>query len=864
MAGSGSTVIGEAVEAVLSTTNVKGINDSRVLENRGSVVYSGNNLFFGFGGGGTGKVVNAVGATFEVQGEADFSRSSGGAYAIENAGLLRKTGGGTTLFESGAVALANSGTVQVESGVLQVSGGGASTDALEVSPGAQLLVSAGTFTVAAGSAFEADGASLRVNGNGTVVLERAVSPALEVVLESGVLSAEVAQSVASFTMSGGTLQGAGDLLATGALAWSGGVMAGSGRTIVGLGVEVLISGATTKAVNSSRVFENRGSLVYSGNGLVFGFGGAGSGKVVNAAGATFEVQGEADFNRSSGGAYAIENAGLLRKTGGGTTLFESGAVALANSGTLQVEGGVLQLAAGGTNSGAIELAAGTEVQVTGGTYRQASAATSTGEGTFVLASSGVLDPVEDCRFERLRFDAGTVTGAATVSVADSFGWASGTMAGAGRTLLEETCASTVTTASIKAVNNSRVFENRGSLVYSGNGLVFGFGAAGSGKVVNAAGATFEVQGEADFTRSSGGAYALENAGLLRKTEAGITLFESGAVALANTGTVQVEEGTLQLAGGFAQTDPGAELVLSGDSTLSSTSTLTVADGRVAGRGTVQAALNVSGVLRPEVAPGLTVNGNLTLNPSSRTELTLAGADGVAGHRSLSVSGTATLAGALSVALEHPFDEPVGQVLQVIGYASRSGDFVSFEGLSQSGYVLVPSPAALAYELSVAQEGDVEEPDIDELAAAARAPGDDLDGDGLNDLLELAFGSDPDDPGSVARPTVTLVRDGDGRWQIALAFTRRPDTWSLRVVAEHATRLGGWVEVPTAGVTEQITAPSEGAPLERVRWLIDPSALGPGGAAPSGFVRLRVSWADGNEPVAAGGGDPSGQPVTTEP
>jgi hypothetical protein len=213
------------------------------------------------------------------------------------------------------------------------------------------------------------------------------------------------------------------------------------------------------------------------------------------------------------------------------------------------------------------------------------------------------------------------------------------------------------------------------------------------------------------------------------------------------------------------------------------------------------------------------------------------------------------------------------VLPVIGYASRSGDFASFEGLSQSGYVLVPAPGALAYELSVAQQGDVEEPDIAEVVAAAQPPADDLDADGLGDLLELALGSDPTDAGSVARPSVALVRGAEGRWQIALDFTRSPDATSLRVVAEHAATLGDWEVIPAASVTESVTVPSAGSPLERVRWSIDPSTISDGHRGLAGFLRLRVWWLEEDDPVAdrqeeptsgAGGAKEAGQPEVNEP
>ena len=66
---------------------------------------------------------------------------------------------------------------------------------------------------------------------------------------------------------------------------------------------------------------------------------------------------------------------------------------------------------------------------------------------------------------------------------------------------------------------------------------------------NLAGATFEVQGEVDFRHNFSTTSAINNAGIFRKTGGGETFLSSATVALNNTGTVEIIEGTLRLDGG---------------------------------------------------------------------------------------------------------------------------------------------------------------------------------------------------------------------------------------------------------------------------------------------------------------------------
>ncbi len=415
MAGSGRTIVGPGIAGTISSTSTKGIDGSRVLENRGSLVYSGNNLFLGLNASATGRIVNAAGAVFEIQGEADVHRNFSGAYAFENAGLLRKAGGGTSSFESGAVALVNTGTVLVEAGTLQLAGGGSLGGSIDVQADGALTLAGGVFTSTAEGLIGGAGAIALTGGSATINFQFVAGSRLSI--SAGTWSFDTDQTFSQYVQSGGTLAGSGTVTVTESFAWTAGTMAGSGRTIVGPGIAGTISSTSTKGIDGSRVLENRGSLVYSGNNLFLGLNASATGRIVNAAGAVFEIQGEADVHRNFSGAYAFENAGLLRKAGGGTSSFESTAVVLVNTGEIELLSGSLQPMAGFAQNGIVR-GSGTLVAnvVNNGIFRPDPVPGGiVVQGTFAQTAGGRIDLRLAASDPLLQHRALRVTGAATLN-----------------------------------------------------------------------------------------------------------------------------------------------------------------------------------------------------------------------------------------------------------------------------------------------------------------------------------------------------------------------------------------------------------------------------------------------------------------
>ncbi len=147
------------------------------------------------------------------------------------------------------------------------------------------------------------------------------------VLSGGSLTiANATQFAASFSQSSGVLSGSGDVTLSGAFTWTSGMMGGTGRTIIPFAGTATLIGGGTKGLDGSRVFENRGTVTWTGGAIDLNAGSTGgSGRIENAAGGLFGIQtdnaisatGFADLNTP---APRLNNPGTLGKSAGaGTT-----------------------------------------------------------------------------------------------------------------------------------------------------------------------------------------------------------------------------------------------------------------------------------------------------------------------------------------------------------------------------------------------------------------------------------------------------------------------------------------------------------------------------------------------------------------
>jgi hypothetical protein len=165
-----------------------------------------------------------------------------------------------------------------------------------------------------------------------------------------------------------------------------------------------------------------------------------------------------------------------------------------------------------------------------------------GSNDTVIIPNGTVTLNSPANCADVTLDAGALTGSGTLIVWGNFVWNSGTMSGSGRTIVETN--STLQINSEFASLNTRTLENAGTTKFTGPGSLT---VTGGAAVTNRPGALLHVQNAA----SIGGVFnngRLDNAGTFRKSGSGTATFGTG-VLFNNTGTVEIETGTLSLAGG---------------------------------------------------------------------------------------------------------------------------------------------------------------------------------------------------------------------------------------------------------------------------------------------------------------------------
>ena len=145
-----------------------------------------------------------------------------------------------------------------------------------------------------------------------------------------------------------------------------------------------------------------------------------------------------------------------------------------------------------------------------------------------------------------------------------------------------------------------------------------FGVSG-GAIINNGG-TWLAQGDLGMNFGNGGTF--NNTGTFTRNTGTGTYALHNALAFNNSGTVNVQSGTLAFHGGYTQT--AGTLNLAGGN-VSSGSALQVQGGLLTGFGTLNAALSNNAMLRPGLAAGgLAVNGNVSLLGASQLIFNLGG------------------------------------------------------------------------------------------------------------------------------------------------------------------------------------------------------------------------------------------------
>lgn len=257
-------------------------------------------------------------------------------------------------------------------------------------------------------------------------------------------------------------------------------------------------------------------------------------------GGTLHNQGAAVW-QGPGGLFLNQSASLDNT--GSFNVNTSGDSTITGTGGAIVNGGIFSKSSGGITriDNLIDFNTRGDVNVLG--------------GTLVLAG-------------RSSMSAGTMRGIGTVRVTGALDWAGGTMDDAGKTEIvtepsRPPAQLTISTLADHFILGGRTLENGSLTTWTAASTIW----AGDGvRVNNLTGATFDALDDGAFlTYDAGGTWTFHNDGLFRKmggTNPNHTLFDPGSI-VTNLGTVEVNVGTLTLAGTFTNFDSAAMTLTAG-------------------------------------------------------------------------------------------------------------------------------------------------------------------------------------------------------------------------------------------------------------------------------------------------------------
>jgi uncharacterized repeat protein (TIGR01451 family) len=646
--------------------------------------------------------INFNGAVFDNQGtflaqHADAHTIFGNSSRIfNNAGTFIKQAPAFGVTDNTTINyFINSDTMTVEAGGLVLNSGSDSTGgAIVVEANTDLFFANGTHNFDAASSISGDGAVtasfgvVNVSGDYDVTGLTTVSGATLNFNTAGTIA------IADYTQTSGTLGGASNVPVTGLLTWNGGTMSGTGTTTANGGIVM----DTTSQKILSRPLVN--TALQTATWL--------DGDInINVSGAVFDNQGtflaqHADNHSIFGNASNFfNNAGTFLKqapafgvTGSTTINYHT------NSDTMTVEAGDLVLNVGSDSTGgAIVVEANTGLFFSNGTHNFDAASSISGDGA-VTASFGAVNVGGDYAITglttlsgaTLNFNtlgtisiadftqtSGILDGTSNVPISGLFTWDAGTQQGTGTTTAnggivmdtfgQKTLGRILVNPAMQTamwrdgdinifVDGAR-FDNLGTFLaeHADNHSIFGF----AGRIFNNVG-TFIKQAP----------------------QFGVTGTTTVSAVFQNTGTIEIQAGTLSFGNsGLAQT-AGTTILNGGD--LISSGLIDLQGGSLEGFGLITLVFNTSvNNAGGQVSPGLSADilnleEDYIQGPDGAYVVEIGGLVAGVDYDQFNLvtpmfgSSDATLDGALIVTLINDFVPDPGDSFTIMTFDSLTGQF----------------------------------------------------------------------------------------------------------------------------------------------------------------------------------------------
>jgi hypothetical protein len=555
---------------------------------------------------GSGTINVQAGALFLAQGNGASSilfsnqgtADSGADSLFSVAGTFRKAGstaGDTTTIST---QFTNTGTVDVQTGTLTISGvTGTLSGTQTIASGAALeFGTTGTVNLSAGSTTGTG--TLRMTGSGVVNVAAAHTNAatLGLAVTNGLLNLEGDRTFAVLNQSSGGIAGTGTLTIAGAANITFGEHRGSGTTQFNGPVAISSSGFRVDGGRTVN-FGNGGTTTWTSGQILFNETYNGTGRTVGSgtinvqAGALFVAQGDSagsilfsNPGTADNGADSLFSvAGTFRKAGSSAGSTTTISTQFTNTGTVDVQTGTLTISGvTGTLSGTQTIASGAALEFgTTGTV-DLSAGSTTGTGSLRMTGSGVVNVAAahsnaatlglavtngllnldgNRTFATLTQSFGAIGGTGTLTIAGAANITFGEHRGSGTTQFNGPVA--ISSSGFRVDGGRTVnFGNGGTTTWTSGQILFNETYNGTGRTVGSgtinvqAGALFVAQGDSagsilfsnPGTADNGADSLFSVAGTFRK--AGSSAFNTTTIStqFTNTGTVDVQTGTLALNG----------------------------------------------------------------------------------------------------------------------------------------------------------------------------------------------------------------------------------------------------------------------------------------------------------------------------
>jgi len=365
----------------------------------------------------------------------------------------------------------------------------------------------------------------------------APGPSDTAIINSGSVTLDADVTVQNLTLTGGVLTGANSVTVTGAMAWTGGYLRGTGATNIAAGATLTLSDGPDYLRQEGRPINNAGTATWTTGGGNYWYLSDGA-VFTNQAGATFNAQAN-DRIGVGGNNNRFHNLGTFTRSGVGTSIIQP---PFDNSSPTQVTAGTLQLTGGGSSAGAFTASAGAVVEFNGGTYNLNEGATLDGAGLYRLAS-GTLNVNGAVDMSNFTQTGGYLAGTGALTVADTMNWTGGYQRGIGSTNIAAGGVLNLSDGPDYLRQEGRTINNAGTATWTTGGGNYWYLNDGA-VFTNQAGATFNAQADEAINMSGSGIF--NNEGAFVRSGTGASRFN---LPFINSGSVQVSAGTLRLNGG---------------------------------------------------------------------------------------------------------------------------------------------------------------------------------------------------------------------------------------------------------------------------------------------------------------------------